>query len=420
MYAQKFKSKAKTRRHASAFLVMITLLSLLLLETHFVRKNVCEKFCNLDDTLYEIIQSKSTNHTIHGYRAITSESKRLYQSIPDVRSLELSKESEAFADKVFQEKGTGYIDFQMPDEAWEKVDFGFVSFPSEIECSSESNESQIYLSSMISVSGFRPKLIEYFIEHYSKLGILNKNMLFTIQINVDVNVRTLQRVTDILSSRGTYFDVFLGNWSSEALMYHQAHKLLHCTKETDWIVVADSDEFHEYPGNNISRFLSVIEAEGYNLVNGIFLDRLARDGTLQDLGEKDNLYEKFPIGCRLHLLFNLGTPKKVMAFKGYLRINRGHHRLALCWYWNRRSYLHLTPWKTCPPERQFALKPFKKRLNVHHFKWMKGQYSATQCKARVWEGTKVEKSYRLVLHHLRRCNGICISNPKIKCARVGK
>lgn len=399
---------------------MITILSSLLSQTPFIRKKECENFCNLDDELYEVIRTKSTNHTIHGYRAITSGSKRLYQNIPSIRSRVLSTEAESFADEVFRDKGTGYIDFQMPDEAWEKVDFGFVSFPSEIECLSKPNETVIYLSSMISVSGFRPKLIEYFMDHYSKLGILNENMLFTIQINAGVNVRDLRRVTDILSSRGTYFDVFLGNWSSEALMYHQSHKLLHCTKEIDWIVVADSDEFHEYPGNNISRFLSVIDAEGYNLVNGIFLDRLAHDGTLQDLGENENLAKKFPIGCRLHLLFNLGTPKKVMAFKGYLRINRGHHRLALCWYWNRRSYLHLTPWKTCPPERHFALKPFTKRLNVHHFKWMKGQYSATQYKAKVWEGTAIEKSYRLVLDHLRRCNGICISNPKIKCTRVVK
>lgn len=244
------------------------------------------------------------------------------------------------------------------------------------------------------------------------------NMLFTIQINVDVDLLTLRETMSLLSKKGTYYDIFLGNWSSEALMYHQAHKLLYCTSEKDWIVVADSDEFHEYPGHDISKFLFAIDAEGYNLVNGIFLDRVTRDGSLPSLSGGEDLHKRFPLGCRVHALFRLGTPKKVMAFKGYLRINRGHHRLALCWFWNRRNYLHLTPWESCSPKDSIELKPFSKRLNVHHFKWIDGQYLATFHKAKVWRGTSVEKSYLSVLNHFDRCKGICVSNPKLKCTTI--
>ena len=221
-----------------------------------------------------------------------------------------------------------------------------------------------------------------------------------------------------LQSKDVYFDIFLGKWSSEALMYHQAHKLLYCTTEKDWIVIADSDEFHEYPKHNVSNFLSRIDAQGYNLVNGIFLDRVSSTGALLELHDDENIFKKFELGCRFHRLFHLGTPKKVLAFKGYLRINRGHHRLALCWFWVRRNYLHLTPWSECPPKKHVEIKPFEKRLNVHHFKWLKGQYNATLHKANVWKGSSVEKSYRTVLKHLDECVGICIPNPKLKCSKV--
>jgi len=155
-------------------------------------------------------------------------------------------------------------------------------------------------------------------------------------------------------------------------------------------------------------------------VNGIFLDRLSSDGSLKEPVMHLHLFSQFELGCQLHRQFSLGTPKKVMAFKGDLRINRGHHRLALCWFWNRRNYLDLTPWKTSPPPHsQITLKPYFKRLNVHHFKWMKGQYEAAQHKADVWEGTAVGESYNAVLKQLE-CGGGCVEAPSAKCRKVDK
>ena len=63
------------------------------------------------------------------------------------------------------------------------------------------------------------------------------------------------------------------------------------------------------------------------------------------------------------------------------------------------------------------LKPYKKRLNVHHFKWMKGQYEATKHKANVWANTSVGEAYRIVLMHLKHCKGVCVRNPSVKCMK---
>lgn len=371
--------------------------------------------------VYNLIRTPSMSNKIHGYTKVKIGRSFLYRSVPKKKSVQTSEEAESYLKKVLREKGTGYIDFQMPDKAWETVDYGYVSFPTQIQCGffrEHKPSKNIFLSSMLTVRGFRPRLLANFIEHYLAIGVLSQNMLFTVQITQDTKLERLGNLMTFLRSKDVYFDIFLGKWSSEALMYHQAHKLLHCTTKEDWILVADSDEFHEYPDHNVTSFLLGIDTHGYNLVNGIFLDRVSSTGALLELHEGENIFKKFELGCRFHQVFHLGTPKKVMAFKGYLRINRGHHRLALCWFWVRRNYLHLTPWTSCPPQEQVKIKPFEKRLNVHHFKWMKGQYDATLHKANVWKGTAVENSYRSVLRHLEKCGGICISNSKLKCGKA--
>jgi hypothetical protein len=149
----------------------------------------------------------------------------------------------------------------------------------------------------------------------------------------------------------------------------------------------------------------------------MFLDRVSADGSLKSLADDMHIFAQFELGCQLHRVFGLGTPKKVMAFKGSLRINRGHHRLALCWFWRRRNYLDLTPWKTCPPQDLVKVKPYSKRLKVHHFKWMKGQYEATQHKAEVWRGTPVGEFYVKILDHFEQCSGICVNSADIKCRK---
>jgi len=313
--------------------------------------------------------------------------------------------------------GTGIIDFQIPDSAFHSIDFGFRSFPSVFDCAgAKSRKSEVYLSSMVTVDSFRMKLLEDFLEYYIKLGIRIENFLLTVQMTSNSELEKVVFVLDAITKKGAYFDILIGKWTSESLMFHQAHKLLHCTTRKDWIIVADSDEFHEYPSKDVKLFLEKLDSQNINVVNGIFLDRVSRNGELVELQSEVHLFKQFELGCRFHRNFNLGTPKKVMAFKGTLRINRGHHRLALCWFWDRRNYLDLTPWKSCPPNNATKIKPYGKILNVHHFKWMKGQYEATLHKAEVWNETLVGESYKNVLRHFDQCKDICIESSELKCA----
>ena len=366
---------------------------------------------------YNLIQTQRGSSKIHGYNRVSNCGQEYFVSQRVQGDTNLTRIAEDYADSMLEKYGTSFLDFQFPDTAFRAIDFGFATFPAEFDCSPGTLSSNVYLSAMITVDGFRVTLLSSFIEYYVKMGVEVRNILVTVQMRRESKHDRVVAVLDILKSKGVYYDFFIGEWSSEALMFHQAHKLQYCTGRDDWIIVADSDEFHEYPTKDVKLFLRELDSQKINLVNGIFLDRVSLDGVLKDPTNASNIFELFSLGCRLHRSFDLGTPKKVMAFKGTLRVNRGHHRIALCWFWNRRNYLDLTPWESCPPEKSIELKPYKRRLNVHHFKWMKGQYEATQHKAQVWANTSVGNAYNIVLEHLQRCRGICVKNRVMQCSK---
>lgn len=240
-------------------------------------------------------------------------------------------------------------------------------------------------------------------------------MLLTVQVTEHTSVDSLEILVRKIVSRNIHYDIHIGSWTSESLMFHQAHKLLFCTGVEDWIVVADSDEFHHHPGGNIKSFVNKMASQGYTLANGLFLDRVAMTGALLELNPIKNIFEQFPLGCQMHFRLKLGTPKKVMIFKGNLRINRGHHRLALCWFWERRNQMHLTPWSDCPPPEDDVISPYPIRLDVHHFKWMRGQLEASESKARAYWNTSTGYTYQNVLKYLRKCGGVCVTDSQIDC-----
>mmetsp|Transcript_43035 Transcript_43035/g.82104 ORF Transcript_43035/g.82104 Transcript_43035/m.82104 type:complete len:435 (+) Transcript_43035:1718-3022(+) len=314
-------------------------------------------------------------------------------------------ESEKYANDILTTYGSGYIDFSWPD--MKSVDYGFTTFPHKhCEYGQRTTGQRIVLSTMITAEGKRHILLPQFIAHYEQLGVSKENMLFTIHVPPECNLPIVKSLIEQLHGNGIYYDTFVGQWTSEALMFHQAHKLKACTASSDWIIVADSDEFHEYPAP-VPLFFQRLDRGNYNVVNGMFLDRVSLSGQLKPLTNIP-VHRQFPLGCRLHKVFNLGTPKKVMAFKGYLRINRGHHRLALCWFWARRQLLHVSPWDQCPPYPEPpTVKVYEKRLNVHHFKWIEDQIESSKRKMHAYNGSKVALNYMAVLKHIHLHAGVC-------------
>jgi len=416
------KKCSRLRLQLLFFLVLVTILfkRASILSNEYLGGKDCK---TVPKELYILIHSRIEAAFHHGYKRVTRCGQSLYlDEMKNFNKQEdsISQSAEKYAETLKGEKGTGYIDFQYPDAVSKTVDHGYVFFPLVSNCRGSEIRTpyEIFLSTMITADGFRPTLFDFFVEYYSEIGVSFQNMLFTIQVSEQTNVSSLRTLLAKLQTKNLYYDIQYGSWTSESLMFHQAHKLLFCTRSEDWIIVADSDEFHEYPGGSVNTFVKQLMEQGHNFAKGLFLDRIASSGALVELKSEGDIFTQFPIGCRLHKRLSLGTPQKVMIFRGNLRINRGHHRLALCWFWQRRNQLNLSPWSTCPSKDKDIISPYPKRLNVHHFKWMKGQLEATERKARTWGSTSTGRSYRNVLTYLQRCRGLCVNDDKIKCKHL--
>ncbi|KAF4673421.1 hypothetical protein FOL47_010573 [Perkinsus chesapeaki] len=119
---------------------------------------------------------------------------------------------------------------------------------------------------------------------------------------------------------------------------------------SDWIVHADSDQFHEIPGNNIDSFLRSVEDEGYNAVYGNYVDRVAQDGSLPLVSATPTIFSQFPLACDVtKKIVGIDVPQKVLAFRAFLRANRGGGKVK---------------------DESLAC-VYPTLLKSHHFKWVK-------------------------------------------------
>eukprot|EP00238_Polyblepharides_amylifera_P008638 CAMPEP_0196600730 /NCGR_PEP_ID=MMETSP1081-20130531/95542_1 /TAXON_ID=36882 /ORGANISM="Pyramimonas amylifera, Strain CCMP720" /LENGTH=397 /DNA_ID=CAMNT_0041926583 /DNA_START=569 /DNA_END=1762 /DNA_ORIENTATION=+ len=264
-----------------------------------------------------------------------------------------------------------------------RIDYGYMIFPvGKQKLRPKKAPPQVFLSTLLTAEGFSVVLIDQFLGHYSNLGISRNNMLVTINVNERVNKAGLEKVIQAVSRHSAYYDLFVGNWSSEALTFHQAHKLISSVRSEDWIVTVDSDEFHDLQHyGSYPEFLSKCDDVGINFVRGTFVDRLAESGELVRMNARESVQSQFPLACSLSKVLPTGSTKKIMAYKGGLRINRGHHRLALCDFYDVRGYTDVSPYGPCSLSTEVQLVPYPSVLGVHHFKWMKGVEEATRYKA---------------------------------------
>ena len=200
-----------------------------LAHTDWPFKRVCEP---ISEKLYSLIRPKVKVDFHHGYHKVLHCGQVFYQDLQQSRYTTLSHSAEEYARIMKRIKGTGYLDFQLPDEAFVSSDHGYVTFPVKKRCSQgpdTNKSSSIFLSTMLTANSFRALIFDNFVDYYASLGIEYENMLFTIQVNKYTKEDKLRLLVRKLESRNIYYDFFWGNWTSESLMFHQSHKLLYCT-----------------------------------------------------------------------------------------------------------------------------------------------------------------------------------------------
>ena len=122
---------------------------------------------------------------------------------------------------------------------------------------------------------------------------------------------------------------------------------------------------------------------GINVITGVWRDRVALGGGLKEMVASPSLFEQFPVLC------NLRTVGKVMAYRWWVKVSDGKHKVL------EKQDHHVSYYRT--------------QLNVHHFKWVAGareRLERTEEQARQ-QGAGGHRT-SLMLSHLQEHNGICL------------
>ncbi|KAK9814602.1 hypothetical protein WJX72_008504 [[Myrmecia] bisecta] len=288
----------------------------------------------------------------------------------------------------------------------------------------------MWLYSLLAADYEGAGLLPHFLDHYIKLGIKRDHMLLIVNHNpshTDVPHGSLATLTRILDSYGIDYTHWLGQYSADAHLKLKLQVLQRAPVQ-DWIIIVDSDEFHDFGTRTAAEFLQQADAQGANWVKGLFVDRVSLNGSLTAIKPRPSIWEQYPLSCDIAWRLAHAEPLKVAAFKGYLRSGVGNHgiipppmakiyfgpakpgeesaRYGLCGaedlypYTPYYTYHHLYRMSARQPNPHlWDIVEANTTIKVHHFKWHRG----------------VERSVRDRLAHYRGDDEQCVAGqPRFK------
>jgi hypothetical protein len=145
------------------------------------------------------------------------------------------------------------------------------------------------------------------------------------------------------------------NWETVTSMYNEIKN----QHPEDWWIVADDDEFHEYP-ESLEYIINDCEENGWDLVRGGFVDRIGPDGTFPWLQPEENIFKQFPLAGFFRYPLSGACPNKVCIMKGHVELTPGQHYAKIdgytTWKWQGWNHPLIAPYK-------------KYSVIVNHFKW---------------------------------------------------
>ena len=207
---------------------------------------------------------------------------------------------------------------------------------------------------LLTVIGSDVKVLPHMLRHYRRMGIDS----FLINVNLDYpDDPVMDEVRKTTDEYGIEISrIHIGPWTNEVntQLYAESRE-----NPDDWYILADLDEFQEYPGD-LREIIEECERKGYDYIEGCFIDRIAKDGGFPDVAYDSPIDEQFPLGCTFTHRILGGYPLKVAAAKGHVDISVGNH--------NANSGV------ACPVEECF--------VQVHHYKWDKSVVSRMWSRAR--------------------------------------
>lgn len=240
------------------------------------------------------------------------------------------------------------------------------------------------------VIGHGVGLLPHFIEHYSKYVDMINISVYVSDVNPNLEsevkevIKNYDNVKIFKTIKDRNFD-----WGKVTMLYN----FMKIKSQNDWWVIADIDEFHLYPNDNLDKLIQDCEDNGWDVVRGGFIDRIGDNGEFVELKEKKSIFKQYPNAGFFRYPMSKACPNKICVMKGYVELTDGQHYAKIdgftTWKWQGWNHPLIAPIDT-------------HSVQVHHFKWDKTSIERVRSVASVNETYAYSEEYRLMYKELAK------------------
>lgn len=241
---------------------------------------------------------------------------------------------------------------------------------------------------LVTVMGHGPELLPHFIDHYSQYV----DEIHIVPYISDVSPNLNNEISNIVKDHDNVIvcDVVrdrVFDWNKVTQIYNYTKSKY----PNDWWVVADIDEFHLYPNDDLKTLIQNCDEQGNTLVRGGFIDRIGVDGEFSDLTPDLSIWSQFPNAGFFRYPMSGANPNKVCVMKGHVELTSGQHYAKIdnhtTWKW--QGWHHPLIYDSG-------------YVQVHHFKWDKTSIDRIKAVAEVNQDYSYSKEYGQMFLSIRK------------------
>ena len=210
---------------------------------------------------------------------------------------------------------------------------------------------------LLTVIGHGVNLLPHFIEHYQKhvdeinIAVYETELHPNLTEEINQVIKNYEKVNVVITVQERVFD-----WEKVTQLYN----FVKSKQKDSWYVIADIDEFHLYPNDDLRKIIYDCQENNWDIVRGGFIDRIGTGGEFTELVNDVSIWEQFPNAGFFRYPMSNACPNKICIMKGYVDVTAGQHYAKIddhtTWRWQGWSHPLIAPIKT-------------HSVQVHHFKW---------------------------------------------------
>ena len=253
----------------------------------------------------------------------------------------------------------------------------------------------------LSVIGHGINILPHYLTHYSEyvdeiqLVVYESDTHVNLYEDVSKIVSNFPKAKIVKKIRDRVFD-----WEKVTSLYN----FIKNSHPNDWWVIADVDEFHLYPKDDLKGLINICDDNGWSLVRGGFIDRIGPNGEFSELSTKEDIFKQFPNMGFFRYPMSKACPNKVCVMKGHVEITSGQHYAKIDGYttWKWQGWNH----PLIAPIELYS-------VQVHHFKWDSTSIERIKAVADIKQSYSYSNEYKLMYDKLRKSKfKIDLNNPE--------